>query len=308
MQLPHEMRTFNVDVRTGDDNDWSATFPWRSPGSSQVFGSGCGVLGGNAVPLPNGGMADPRYQGMDGLDLPRLPVSSTVWPVGSIQEVAFGLTANHGGGYSWRLCPLDQGQVSEECFQKHVLRFYGDTHEIRHDNRTFQYDKMFKPDAYHIPRQTTTEGTNPAGSEWARVPIPACRLCDQFICGPGLYPNLTDMFCTPQLGLLGHKGDCALGGLQWFEQQMCAQSCSGINLTACPPGMLQFDEPANGLSGYTSTVDQHEGLPYSIVDRVQVPTDLPTGDYLLSWRWDAEQSHQVWQNCADLRITESEWP
>merc|ERR1711871_1523919 len=42
---------------------------------------------------------------------------------------------------------------------------------------------------------------------------------------------------------------------------------------------------------------------YSIVDRVVVPADLEPGDYLLSWRWDCEQTHQIWQNCADVRIT-----
>lgn len=35
---------------------------------------------------------------------------------------------------------------------------------------------------------------------------------------------------------------------------------------------------------------------------MEVPNDLPSGDYLLSWRWDCEQSAQVWQNCADVRI------
>ena len=24
------------------------------------------------------------------------------------------------------------------------------------------------------------------------------------------------------------------------------------------------------------------------------------GEYLLSWRWDCEESTQVWQNCADV--------
>jgi predicted carbohydrate-binding protein with CBM5 and CBM33 domain len=42
---------------------------------------------------------------------------------------------------------------------------------------------------------------------------------------------------------------------------------------------------------------------YSIVDTVVVPAGLPTGDYLISWRWDAEQTTQIWQNCADIHIT-----
>mmetsp|Transcript_23878 Transcript_23878/g.64045 ORF Transcript_23878/g.64045 Transcript_23878/m.64045 type:complete len:95 (+) Transcript_23878:1102-1386(+) len=50
----------------------------------------------------------------------------------------------------------------------------------------------------------------------------------------------------------------------------------------------------------------HNGLPYSIVDVVKVPSDLEPGEYLLSWRWDCEQSHQIWQNCADVRIVVDE--
>lgn len=98
----------------------------------------------------------------------------------------------------------------------------------------------------------------------------------------------------------------AYGGLKWFEQQICAQSCSGLNLTACPPGMLQFDEPLNGISGYTNTYQPvgHPGFSFSVIDTVKIPpkTELMPGAYLLSWRWDCEQSHQVWQNCADVII------
>jgi hypothetical protein len=41
---------------------------------------------------------------------------------------------------------------------------------------------------------------------------------------------------------------------------------------------------------------------WSVVDRMQVPGDLEPGDYLLSLRWDCEQSDQVFQNCADIEI------
>jgi hypothetical protein len=61
-------------------------------------------------------------------------------------------------------------------------------------------------------------------------------------------------------------------------------------------------------------VDEHEnpfqmvgmeGLLYSIVDRVVVPSNIQVGDYLLSWRWDSEQSPQIWQNCADVLVVDS---
>ena len=40
-----------------------------------------------------------------------------------------------------------------------------------------------------------------------------------------------------------------------------------------------------------------------IEDTVIVPKDAAPGKYLLSWRWDAEETAQVWQNCADITIT-----
>ena len=47
-------------------------------------------------------------------------------------------------------------------------------------------------------------------------------------------------------------------------------------------------------------------MPYFIIDRLQVPADLPLGKYTLSWRWDAEQGAQVWNTCADLEVVDHE--
>ena len=35
----------------------------------------------------------------------------------------------------------------------------------------------------------------------------------------------------------------------------------------------------------------HAKFNFNIIDQVKVPSDLPPGDYLLSWRWDAEQTY-----------------
>merc|ERR1712032_656859 len=32
-----------------------------------------------------------------------------------------------------------------------------------------------------------------------------------------------------------------------------------------------------------------------IVDYLRIPSDLPAGEYVLGWRWDCEQSNQIWQ-------------
>ena len=42
-----------------------------------------------------------------------------------------------------------------------------------------------------------------------------------------------------------------------------------------------------------------------VVDFVRIPRALPAGDYVLGWRWDCEQSSQVWSNCADITLAMS---
>lgn len=90
----------------------------------------------------------------------------------------------------------------------------------------------------------------------------------------------------------------------------CSGYCTGESQigadgrSACPPGKEQFPALA-GLSGYGySGTPERNSIPWdwNIVDKVHVPKDLQPGHYLLSWRWDCEQSAQVWQNCADIRI------
>lgn len=82
----------------------------------------------------------------------------------------------------------------------------------------------------------------------------------------------------------------------------------------CLPGWTQFPEPLPGISGYLgnflvdtmggSNINYIEGFSYSIVDEVEIPSDLEAGGYVLSWRWDCEQSPQIWQNCADVELVQ----
>jgi hypothetical protein len=69
---------------------------------------------------------------------------------------------------------------------------------------------------------------------------------------------------------------------------------------------LAYPEPLPNTHGFghnNSTKVEDGFHDYSVVDTVAVPAGLAPGDYLLSWRWDCEQTTQVWQNCADIRIT-----
>lgn len=308
-----EFRTYNVHVKSGD-HDWSRRMPWRAPGAAPVRGSGCGVAGGADVMIPNGGSAPPGYaMGVDGLELPENKPS--VWKIGGVETVGFALLANHGGGYSWRLCKKG-GNVTEECFQQNTLPFHGESSWLhyaevipsRDDSGPLKFPKV------EIPRVVVPgEQVHPKGSHWARNPIPGCNYCDQTKCG-GLLPNTTEKITIPPFDQLP-ENYTQYGGNAWYKSEMCAQQCSGFNFMQCPPGMQQFDEPAPGISGYIGNfmvmgtdieaagkVVGIEGFSYSIMDEVKVPEHLDEGEYLLSWRWDCEQSPQIWQQCADIKL------
>ena len=44
--------------------------------------------------------------------------------------------------------------------------------------------------------------------------------------------------------------------------------------------------------------------PYNllIVDTVKIPDNLVPGEYVLGWRWDCEESTQIWASCSDVKI------
>eukprot|EP00090_Calanus_glacialis_P011397 TRINITY_DN19804_c0_g1_i1.p1 TRINITY_DN19804_c0_g1~~TRINITY_DN19804_c0_g1_i1.p1 ORF type:complete len:365 (-),score=92.73 TRINITY_DN19804_c0_g1_i1:268-1362(-) len=240
--------------------DYFYNRPWRSPGSAKLH-SPCGVLGGN----PDGCPANAPYgegnkcpgggfgYGPRAEDYPFRDVVTTKWRAGSVVEVGWGINANHGGGYSYRLCKVPKGGrsfLTEKCFQETPLRFHGDMQWVQYgedrSNRT----------AFRANR--TMDGTFPAGSEWTKNPIPACAG------GWG--------------GVLDKDKDCKEG--------------------------TQFDPPAPGLKGFGVHIDNPAvyDFHFTIIDQVQVPADLMPGDYVLSFRWDCEQTPQVWSACSSIKI------
>jgi len=44
--------------------------------------------------------------------------------------------------------------------------------------------------------------------------------------------------------------------------------------------------------------------PYNleIVDTLELPASLQPGQYVLGWRWDCEESTQIWASCSDVTI------
>merc|ERR1712176_914481 len=185
----------------------------------------------------------------------------TEWPVGSIQEVAWRISANHGGGYAIRLCPASEA-LTEECFESHHLPFEGESSWIQSGGDPTVRTK--------IRANRTTIGTTPSGSQWTKVPIPSC-------------------------------GGFAGGGLG------CDAGCASPQFPTPVPG-LWGNGPNNGCSGCNVSGPAHrqdiclKSMSYQIIDKVKVP-DMPPGDYVTSFRWDCEQTPQIWSQCADIKIT-----
>lgn len=243
-------RTFN---RYGQDpqGDWTKSNPWRAPGNAPVLDA-CGVAGGfgqnNEGP---GGHPPPGHRWGDrGSELPKL--EKTVWTAGSTVEVAWGIAANHGGGYQYRLCPASE-PLTEECFQRMPLPFAGTMQTLLLGNGT----------SIEIAATFVSVGTTPEGSTWAMNPVPACG--DAI---PGTYgkPCKFPQFPPPP----GCDGTCWGNSDETFR------------------------------SGH-----RHAVLP-AIVDRLKLPSLLAPGDYVLGWRWDCEQTPQVWSSCSDITIVAGE--
>jgi len=240
--------------------------PWRYPGSAPVENP-CGLNGGGYFPGPHGTGGEAFFgfqQGWKGTEVSPL-LKTTTWIAGSTVEVAWGITANHGGGYQYRLCRVKERsnnittEVSEECFQQMPLEFVGDKQWIQFGNGVDAKNRT------EIPAVRVSEGVLPKGSTWTRNPIPACN-------------------DVPRMGGHNHK-------------------CSGPMFTPPIPGLYGFGPGAcaSGVASCTLEEMASRAMPYGIVDLVKVP-DVPPGDYVLSFRWDCEQLPQVWSNCADVKI------
>merc|ERR1712046_154801 len=54
--------------------------------------------------------------------------------------------------------------------------------------------------------------------------------------------------------------------------------------------------------GNNQGVNSGGSFLFSIIDELQIPAGLSPGNYTLSFRYDCEQTTQVWSSCANIRI------
>mmetsp|Transcript_9038 Transcript_9038/g.18243 ORF Transcript_9038/g.18243 Transcript_9038/m.18243 type:complete len:403 (-) Transcript_9038:115-1323(-) len=158
------LRTVNTAARCGADDDYFFYSPWRAPGFAPVIDS-CGVAGGRTQGPGGFGASyvNTTHAKIGDLGSIMLGARDTgvVWEAGTEVEVAWTIQANHGGGYSYRLCPL--GSILDEtCFNKKPLQMVGQSW-LRwggEGGRTLAFDPV-----------SVTTGTK-AGVMWRKNPVP----------------------------------------------------------------------------------------------------------------------------------------
>lgn len=261
------LRTMNVLAAAGSADDVYMWNPWRAPGTAPVTDA-CGMAGGSPHPvLPDAAVfTETKFakQGDLGSKVLKPTTSVTRWTAGSTVEVVWGIRYNHGGGYSYRLCPASE-QLTEACFQQLPLNFTGMPSLRWNDGRELWYKGTY-----------VSEGTHPPGSMWARNPIP--RIDD-----------------SP-----ADSGEPA-------DDTRCRDGAVGAGCRAFPPVCEEGSPPWHPIEPAARASDV-EGLCSGdwtggvLVDRVEIPADLPPGDYVLGWRWDCEETAQVWAACADVAV------
>merc|ERR1712216_72800 len=144
--LPKEYWTMNIHATDGAENDSYRFNPWRAPGTAPVVDP-CGQAGGKYKQTPVGGDSVFATVSLDGKTyqmgdlgskvLPRVLQEEVAnWTVGSTPRVAWGMRFNHGGGYQYRLCPLEKMPCTEEQFQEMPLQFVRDEQAIMWNNGT----------------------------------------------------------------------------------------------------------------------------------------------------------------------------
>ena len=57
---------------------------------------------------------------------------------------------------------------------------------------------------------------------------------------------------------------------------------------------IELQEPPQACSGNSCN--------WAFWDKVKVPSEIQPGNYILSFRWDCQQSPQVWSSCANIQI------
>lgn len=291
------------------DHKVKPVHPWRAPGSTPGFDA-CGIAGGARTNMSfrAGGFGpETGYpQGFKGSALPPIPREQRkVWAAGETAEVSWVSVANHAGGYSYSLCPATE-ELTEECFERMPLQFVYNKSKLRYMFLESGLDTNGTLSPNHteviIPAHRVSEGVLPKGSMWSKNPIPAGQWalngCNAgpATCGPQASSSPPQF--EPPAGCDEHcwgYAPCQVGFVHpgnegWIDDR------HSTKLPNCSKASTDPDAPLVNGEGCC-----HTTAYMAIIDEVHVP-QVPPGDYVVRWRWDCEQSPQIWSGCGDITI------
>eukprot|EP01052_Picozoa_sp_SAG31_P037756 SAG31_NODE_4926_length_2859_cov_110.767029_1_plen_374_part_00 len=185
-------RTINRAAEAGSEEDWTKFNPWRAPGHAPIYDPWCAFLsaprlkhslppltspprllhlrsgrasGGPHATGGKGEFTNTTYAKLGDLGSKVLPKydTGTVWEAGSTVETMTSYRAIHGGGYQFRLCPLESN-LTEACFHQTPMPFVGNSKLMISDGSIIELDSV-----------DVSNGTLPVGGTWRMLAIPDKR-------------------------------------------------------------------------------------------------------------------------------------
>lgn len=259
-----KLRTLNVNAECGSADDVYQFAPWRKPGAAPMIDS-CGVAGGV---------------------LPGQPAAADG---GDFQNNSLARRADRGS----KLPPAPSGTVwtAGEVVEVAWTRkaWHGGGYQYRLcpsdaalDEKCFQATPVPFADgtstlrwggvggrAHRFNATDVSVGTLPAGSTWRRSPLPRGPW-DWQTYGPSPLPVCDE-----------------------------TAACKAAEQHPTPTGHSPQEGAAPCECSGSGVGDLYT---LEVVDALRLPASLAPGEWVLGWRWDCEESTQVWASCSDVTI------
>ena len=189
----------------------------------------------------------------------------------------------------YRLC-LASKTLDEDCFNQIKLPFATpDKHMLRYADSRLDHA---------VNATMVTEG---GGAGWMLYPWPSGNVggdCMYSVTGTGrhcFYKNNTRDAGPGHVPVPGRAYCNGCGAPTYLSDGACP--CLGLE--TCP------EVPLDAGSDLAFTPDpdpHHPSSAYALEDGLVVPSEIPAGEYVLNYRWDAEMTSQIWQSCSDITI------
>jgi len=257
------LRTANTQAECGTPADFYYFSPWRAPGSAPVIDS-CGSAGGRFQGQPIGA-AGAQYQNTS---LAKEGDAGSRLPMMAPQAT---WKAGESVEVGWTVAANHGGGYAyrlapaDEPLTEETFRKLP-LDFVGNSILRWGGDRSSQVEFNTTEKGWETNvGTIPEGSTWRKNPIPSGLWQRE---GPTFEPVCKE------------SKECIEGYSKWPH--------------LAPMGTCK-------CSGYSNGGPLLPNL--EVVDAVQIPKSLKPGKYVLQWRWDCEESDQIWSSCSDVEVT-----